>query len=178
MNKEKEGRIWKAIFEKRSKKKQETIVSQKPYRRWVLRKKEWEDRSQWNFGREVRMSLKPAYGLNGKIWRKALQMEEQPKQDFRGGGCGEAKSSRRSGHHLSSAQQWSHPHCTGTSAPPNMLRSTALPTPLFLLPLHPYGRCVFSHEQAPSLYMVNKSVIDVCHIYNYTTQEHKKYDVI
>ena len=111
MNKEKEGRIWKAIFEKRSKKKQETIVSQEPYRRWVLRKKEdgREDGSQWNFGREARMSLKPAYGLTGRIWRKALQMQEQPKQDFRGGGCGGAKGSRRSGHHLSSAQQWSHP---------------------------------------------------------------------
>lgn len=109
MNKKEEGRIWKAIFEKRSKKKQETIVSQKPYRRWVLRKKEWEDGSQWNFGRDARMSLKPAYGLTGRIWRKALQMQEQPKQDFRGGGYGEAKGSQWSGHHLSSAQQWSHP---------------------------------------------------------------------
>ena len=66
------------------------------------------------------------------------------------------------------------PCCTGTRAPPNMLRNTALSAPLLLLPFHLYGICVFSHEQAQSLYMVNKSVIDICHIYNYTTQRTQK----
>lgn len=101
-------------------------------------------------------------------------MQEQPRQACRGGGVEKERAANGVATTSPAPSSDLIPCCTGTCAPPNTLRNAALSAPLFLLAFHLYGICVFSHEQAQSLYMVNESVIDVCHIYNYTTQTTQK----